>query len=271
MCEDHSNGLKENPINRRHLLGMLLTAGASMAVVGCVNSTKNVKKKTATTTTTGDDDTTSSDCVEAADETNGPFPADGSNTAGDGSSTALDQVYSGTPIYRNNIAEGMSGSPLDLTITLQNVNNYCEALAGYYVYIWHCTAGGQYSAYTATNNGGTHSISETYMRGIQQTDMSGQVTFNTIYPGWYSGRTVHIHVEIYTDLDSAPIKTTQIAFPMVTSRAVVAQTLKGYPGSTGLIDNSADNIFSDGTSGQMLAVSGTTSGYTGTISLGIKL
>lgn len=87
-----------------------------MAIVGCVSSKTNTKKKTATTTTTGDDDTTSSDCVEAADETNGPFPADGSNVAGDGSSTALDQVYSGTPIYRSSIAEGMSGSPLDLTI-----------------------------------------------------------------------------------------------------------------------------------------------------------
>lgn len=270
MCDDHNTGPKQPPINRRDLLNMLLAAGTSMAVMGCVASSGTVKKKK--TTTTGDEDTSSSsDCVEAADETNGPFPADGSNTAGDGSSTALDQVYTGTPIFRSSIAEGMSGSPLDLTITLQNVNNYCEVLSGYYVYIWHCTAGGQYSAYTATNNGGTHSSTETYMRGIQQTDTSGQVTFNTIYPGWYSGRTVHIHVEIYNDLDSAPIKTTQIAFPMLTSRAVVAQTAKGYPGTTGLIENSADNIFSDGTSGQMLAVSGTTSGYTGTIALGIKV
>lgn len=269
MCEDHNNGPKQNPINRRDLLSMLLAAGTSMAVMGCVASSGTTKKKT-TTTTTGDD-SSSSDCVEAADETNGPFPADGSNTAGDGSTAMLDQVYTGTPIFRSSISESMSGSPLDLTITLQNVNNYCEALSGYYVYIWHCTAGGQYSGYTATNNGGTHSSAETYMRGIQQTDTAGQVVFNTIYPGWYSGRTVHIHVEIYADLDGSPIKTTQIAFPMVTSRAVVAQTAKGYPGTTGLIDNSADSIFSDGTSGQMLAVSGTTSGYTGTISLGIKI
>lgn len=263
MCKE------DNQINRRALLSMLLTAGASMALVsGCVSSASNKKKTTAAT----GDGSSDSTCTEAATETNGPFPADGTNTAGDGNTATLDHVYSGSPIIRSGIDEGMNGIPLNLTITLQNVSNYCSVLSGYYIYIWHCTAEGVYSAYTGTNNGGTHSRTETYMRGIQETDTSGQATFTTIYPGWYNGRAVHIHVEVYRNLDdSLPIKVTQFAFPMGVTRTVVAQTNLGYPGITGLMDNSADNIFSDGTTGQMLSVSGSnTYGYNATIALGIK-
>ncbi len=264
MCKDDSQ------INRRQLLNMLMTAGASMALIsGCISSGTNKRK---TTTGASGDDTTDSTCVEAASETNGPFPADGTNTAGDGDSSTLDHVYSGSPIIRSEIAEGLNGVPLNLTITLQNVGDYCSVLSGYYIYIWHCTAEGVYSAYTGTNNGGSHSRTETYMRGIQETDLSGQASFSTIYPGWYNGRAVHIHVEVYRNLDDAtPIKITQFAFPMGVTRTVVAQTNLGYSGITGLLDNSADNIFSDGTSGQMLSVSGSnTYGYTATIALGVR-
>ena len=55
--------------------------------------------------------------------------------------------------------------------------------------IWQCDAAGSYSQY------GTQTA-QTYLRGIQTTDSSGQVTFTTIYPGWYAGRATHIHVDV---------------------------------------------------------------------------
>src|SRR5207248_9185299 len=83
-----------------------------------------------------------------------------------------------------------SGVPLALTLNVSSYNNgTCSPVAGAQVHIWHCNAQGIYSdvqGYT----------SENFLRGYQLTDSNGQVTFTTVYPGWYSGRTVHIHIKI---------------------------------------------------------------------------
>jgi len=248
--------------------------GASVAIVRCGQGTQFQALSSTSSSGSGTTDSSSvaGECVVSATETNGPFPADGSNSAGDGSSTILDDVYAGSPIIRSSIVSNYDGSstvsgvPLNLTITLQNVNNSCEPISGYYVYIWHCTPKGQYSAYTGSGNG-THTRTETYLRGIQLTDSSGQVNFETVYPGWYNGRAVHIHAEVYKTLsDSSPVKITQFAFPMSVNQ--VAQAASGYNGTSGLMDNSSDGIFSDGTSTEMLTISGdNTNGYTASISV----
>ena len=256
MCADRKN----SPINRRKLLQTLGTLGASMLVAGCANKMSTL---TSASTSAGGtaDDATGNSCVASADETNGPFPADGSNAAGDGSSAILDDVYPGSPILRANITSDtsdgtvVSGIPLNLALTLQNVNRSCEVLTGYFIYIWHCTPTGRYSAYSGGMNGGTHSRTETYLRGIQQTNAAGQVTFATVYPGWYNGRAVHIHAEIYKTLSAtSPVKITQMAFPMSVNNTV--QATSGYPGVAGMLSNSSDNVFSDGTSTEMLSVNG---------------
>lgn len=278
MCREDDK-LKLNGMQRRQLLAALAGMGATVLFAGCSQSNfsstlSDATDSSGTDSGSGSDGTSSGSCTEIASETNGPFPADGTNTAGDGTSTRLDKVYTGSPIIRRDITDtNYPGVPLTLNISLQNVRNSCAAIPNYYVYIWHCTPSGMYSAYTAGNNGGTHSSSENYFRGIQQTDSNGECTFTTVYPGWYTGRAIHIHAEVYAGLDDAsPIKITQFAFPMSINKIVAAKTSYGYKGSSGMLDNSNDNIFSDGTSTEMLTVTSnsTTGGYTGSIALRIK-
>ncbi|MBO9666169.1 MAG: hypothetical protein J7501_05095 [Bdellovibrio sp.] len=275
MCQE---GPKFNGMQRRQLLAALLGAGATVMLTNC----NNVGFSPTTASSGSDDSSDSSDsggsssdgsCAEMATETNGPYPADGSNSSGDGSSAKLDMVYTGSPIIRRDIAESIAGVPLTLNLSLQNVRNSCATLSNYYIYIWHCTPTGQYSAYTGSTNGGSHDRTETYFRGIQQTDSNGEVTFTTVYPGWYTGRAIHIHAEVYKNLDDAtPVKITQFAFPMSINKTVAAKTSYGYKGTSGMMDNSSDGIFSDGTSTEMLTVTtdSSTGGYAATLALKVK-
>ena len=77
--------------------------------------------------------------------------------------------------------------------------------------MWHCDRDGEYSLYGATD--------QNYLRGVQETDASGVVTFTTIFPACYSGRMPHIHIEVYRSETTATsytnkLKTTQLAFPV---------------------------------------------------------
>ena len=95
----------------------------------------------------------------------------------------------------------------------------------------------------------------------------GQATFTTIYPGWYAGRATHIHVEIF--VNGASVKITQIAFPEDVSAAVYATGVYASKGQNPT-HNSADNVFSDGTTNEMATLTGrAASGYTATITLGV--
>src|SRR5439155_7551450 len=98
---------------------------------------------------------------------------------------------------------------------------------------------------------------QTFLRGVQTTDANGQVTFTTIYPGWYAGRATHIHVDVYRG--GTIVKTTQIAFPEDVSRAVYASGVYASKGQNSTT-NAGDNVFYDGTTGEMATVSGNTDG-----------
>lgn len=91
-----------------------------------------------------------------------------------------------TPV-RTNIAPGEVGTKTKITITV--VDSRCKAVKGARVDIWHANALGQYSA--------VEGVSGNFARGTQTTNASGKVTFTTIYPGWYPGRTMHIHFKIW--------------------------------------------------------------------------
>ncbi|MEY4511286.1 MAG: hypothetical protein RLZZ450_3408 [Pseudomonadota bacterium] len=220
-------------------------------------------------TGSGSTDTTAAGtCSVIPEETAGPYPGDGSNGV-----NAL--VLSG--IVRSDIRASIgtasgtaAGVPLTIKLTLVNTNDGCNKLAGYAVYLWHCDRAGLYSLYS---QGVTD---QNYLRGVQETDDAGTVTFTSIFPACYSGRWPHIHFEIYPSVSSITragnkIKTSQLALPVEACNAVFATD--GYSASVrnlSQISLASDNVFSDGTSLQLPTITGNvTDGYTVNLTVGI--
>lgn len=110
-------------------------------------------------------------------------------------------------LIRADITEGRPGLPMQLR--LQVVTADCTPVAGARVDVWHCDANGVYSG-VRNLGGGVDATGQTFMRGTQSTDASGVATFQTIYPGWYPGRTTHIHYKVI--LEDRSVLTSQIFF-----------------------------------------------------------
>lgn len=113
--------------------------------------------------------------------------------------------YLDDAMIRQDITEGKEGVPLDLRIVVNDPTT-CAPLANAAVEIWHCDALGDYSGVDANNPGDEvdeaaveEAAAGTFLRGVQLSDADGVVRFQTIYPGWYAGRTVHIHLMVHTD------------------------------------------------------------------------
>jgi len=159
--------------------------------------------------------------------------------------------------------------PLTLVLTLVSATS-CAALAGRAVYLWHCDRLGRYSLY---NTGVTN---QNYLRGVQEADAGGKVTFATIYPGCYSGRWPHIHFEVYPSLAASTnvnnkTATSQIAMPKSANDLVYATS--GYESSAvnqSQITLATDGVFSDGASLELATVTGSAaSGLTATLTIAI--
>lgn len=206
-------------------------------------------------------------CSKIPEETAGPYPGDGSNGP---------NALTRSGIVRSDIRSSIAGSataagvPLTLTLTIVDSTSGCTPLAGHAVYAWHCDRDGKYSLYSSgiTN--------EDYLRGVQQTDADGKVTFTTIYPGCYSGRWPHIHFEVYPSLAAATsasnvLATSQVAMPEVVSDAVYE--VDGYESSVSnfaRISLSSDNVFRDGSDSQLPACSGNTEeGFVAELTVGV--
>jgi protocatechuate 3,4-dioxygenase beta subunit len=125
--------------------------------------------------------------------------------------------YFDPALERTDITEGRPGLPTK--VRLQIVDERCEPLPGARVDIWHCDALGIYSGYQR-QLGNLDTRGETFMRGTQFADADGIAEFETIYPGWYPGRTPHIHFKVF--VDSATLLTGQLFFPDEVSRKVYA-------------------------------------------------
>jgi protocatechuate 3,4-dioxygenase beta subunit len=242
--------------NRRRALralGLVLTAGPVGAVLACSSSPTSPTTPTATPAATpAGTGTASSTCVEAAQETRGPFP---------------DQVgmVSNQAFYRQDIREGRPGLALTLALTVVNVRSACAPVSGAAVEIWQCDADGHYSEYAQGSYNGT---GQTFLRGLQVTSAVGQANFVTVYPGWYQGRATHIHVDVL--VGGTRVKSTQIAFPEDVTRQVYGS---GVYASKGLnsTSNANDNVFSDGTATEMATLTGSVAaGYTATLTIGVS-
>lgn len=119
--------------------------------------------------------------------------------------------YFDPDLVREDITEGRPGVPLKLVLQITE-GATCAPIAGARVDVWHCDATGQYSGYDG--QGDDRSVStkgETFLRGTQTTGATGEVAFRTIYPGWYRGRTTHIHFKVL--LDEKSMLTGQMYFP----------------------------------------------------------
>jgi protocatechuate 3,4-dioxygenase beta subunit len=141
----------------------------------------------------------------------------------------------------NGRADPRRGVPLALRFAVSSFGaSTCAPLAGALVDVWHCDAAGIYSDVAGPSAG------QNFLRGYQITDANGVVSFTTIYPGWYPGRTVHIHVKVRL-LDSAKNvtteATTQIFFDDAVSDAVyrVAAPYSSRPARD--TRNSADGLY----------------------------
>ena len=119
--------------------------------------------------------------------------------------------YFDPDLVREDITEGRAGVPLKLHLQITD-GATCQPIEGARVDIWHCDATGQYSGYDRQADDGSISTKgEKFLRGTQITGATGEVKFATIYPGWYRGRTTHIHFKVL--LDEKAMLTGQMYFP----------------------------------------------------------
>lgn len=282
MTEPTPSKKAAKPMTRRQAINLLGGAAGAVFLVGC-NGDNTVDSTSSSNSSGGSGGGGSGSCTKVAEETNGPFPSDGSNT----NNGVLKNVLTDSRVIRKDLRSDFdgtntqAGTPLTLTLTVQNVNGSCALLSGFYVYLWHCNANGSYSQYSGAMNGGDFA-DRTFLRGVQVTNSSGQVTFTTNFPGRYSGRASHIHFEVYPadagvgtsgHQKSKVIATSQLAFPAaVTDGSGSPYTNTAlYPNSANnRTANESDNVFSDGTSTELLSVSGNnTEGYVGTLTLSV--
>jgi protocatechuate 3,4-dioxygenase beta subunit len=239
--------MQSRRITRREALGALGITGATLTWACGGDTPTSPTSATTTTTTTTTTGTTTTACAVSPSETAGPYP-------------------SLSDFIRSDIREGKSGTTLALTLTVVNTNTSCSGLAGAMVEIWQCDAEGHYSQYA---QGGYNGTAQTFLRGIQTTDSLGQVTFTTLYPGWYQGRATHIHIEV--TVNGRSVKVTQIAFPESVNAAVYSTGVYAAKGSNPT-SNAGDMIFSDSLASELATISGDPGGgYAATYTVGVAV
>ncbi len=167
-------------LNRRRMVAGL--AGATIAPLA-VGGTVLAQADTSSPTSS---ESTLTSCLLSPEMTEGPYH--------------LDDM-----LVRRDITDGKAGVPLDLTMTVVDAET-CTPIANAAVEIWHSDANGFYSGFVDNSPGGQAgdagyvddgSDAGTFLRGIQVSDPNGNVTFTTVYPGWYGGRAIHIHLSVH--------------------------------------------------------------------------
>jgi protocatechuate 3,4-dioxygenase beta subunit len=160
---------------------------------------------------------------------------------------------------RRNITEGKPGVPLTLKTTVLDASS-CKPIKNAAVDIWHADAGGVYSGF------GQGASNRTFLRGIQRTDTTGVATLQTIYPGWYQGRAVHIHVKVH--VGGNVVHTGQFFFPETLTDVVYKRSpYNARPNRD--VRNADDSIFRNGGDKGLLHLKKSGSGYVATITAGV--
>lgn len=209
----------------------------------------------------GADALTTATCVLTPEVTEGPYWIDNKLT-------------------RRDIRAGKPGLPLLLELTIVNAKT-CKPISNGDVELWHCDALGNYSGY---ENGGrpgggpgghaTPSSKTRYLRGHQRSNAAGVATFLTVFPGWYPGRTPHIHMKVHVGAADRVVHTGQVFFNEAATAAVYRQapySSHGRPDTP----HSSDMIF-DQAGGSRAVVRlarrpGGARGYVGRIVIGVAV
>lgn len=260
--------------SRRELLGLLAAAGGSLTLAACAPMALPAATATPVPAGTVETDATATpapgadataaavsaqdlpvDCVVSPELTEGPYFVDvGLNRSDIRADTAGGAVR--------------EGAMLTLALAVAQVaNNACTPLANALVDIWHCDAEGVYSGVTDRSFDTT---SQDFLRGQQVTDANGQVQFVTIYPGWYSGRAVHIHFKVRSAADGGGTWefTSQFFFDdAFTDQVYTAAPYSSRTGRDTL--NSNDGIFQGGGSQLLLPVTADGDGYRAAFTIGM--
>ncbi|GAB2734883.1 intradiol ring-cleavage dioxygenase [Streptomyces bullii] len=258
---EHDRGLSYDlPVLARRRMIRLLAGASLVPLVGCASEDEKSAASSAPSS--------SAECAQIPEETAGPYPGDGSNGV---------NVLKESGVVRSDITKSFGdsaggtaeGVPLTITLTVVDAASGCGTpRQGAAVYLWHCDREGRYSLYS---EGVTD---ENYLRGVQETDDQGQVTFKSIFPACYQGRWPHIHFEVYGSLADATAatsitNTSQLALPKDVCDTVYATD--GYSQSVthlGQLSLESDNIFSDGHDQQLATVKGSVEqGYTATLTV----
>ncbi len=180
-------------------------------------------------------------CILTPEQTEGPY-------------------YIANEAVRRNITEGRPGAPMLLRAYVVNAST-CRPIRNAAVDIWHADAGGVYSGF------GTGAGNRTFMRGIERTDAKGLALFRTVYPGWYQGRTVHIHVKVH--LGGNVVHTGQLYFPDAVTDAVYRRApYSARPNRD--VRNAGDAIYRNGGKRSLVSVRKNAAGmYVATIVMGV--
>ena len=162
---------------------------------------------------------------------------------------------------RRDIGEGLPGAPLALRLRVLDAAS-CKPIKGAAVDIWHCSAGGSYSGVEADDT-----VGRTFLRGVQRTDANGLAQFRTVYPGWYPGRAVHIHVMVHVGGEA--VHTGQLFFRDAFTDVVYKRAPYRARGARD-VRNADDSIFGDGGNRSLLRMRTVGKGYVGSISMGVR-
>ena len=240
-------------VNRREALVLLGAAGASL-IAGCSpGETPDASARTTSRTSLA----SAPGCVVRPAETEGPYYVDEKLNRSD---------------IRSDPSDGSikDGAPLELTFNVSQIaKNSCAPLAGVVVDVWHCDAQGVYSDVRDPRFFDTRG--RKFLRGYQVTDASGKATFKTIYPGWYEGRTVHVHFTVRTNPAGASAHefTSQIYFDDALNNKVFENLPYSSKGKR-TMTNEQDGIYRENGSQLILALQPAGSGYKGTFDIALK-
>jgi protocatechuate 3,4-dioxygenase beta subunit len=243
---------KDKSINRRTALGAL--GSMAVFVVGCGDGSEDENSVSALATSTGAAPRALS-CVVTPAQTEGPFFVDEHLLRSDLVAADPDEITV------------QNGLPLLLKFGVFTVSgNRCSPIANATFDIWHSDSTGIYSDEYQPEYQQKDTRGKRYLRGYQLTDANGQVSFKTIYPGAYPGRTIHIHFKIRTYSPAGDVTsefTSQVYFDDRISDGVAYNRNRH-------VKNQQDDIYLDGGSKLMLDVTRDGEGYVGTFNIGLR-